>query len=200
MLRTTIRPCRARLARVSTTLRAMLLSKPEVGSSKRITEGAVSSSIAIDSRLRSPPESPRFSESPTRVFRTSERPRSSSTCETRDRSSVSDIASDNRRRAAISSVSHTVRVATKQSSWRTYPICFCRQESLVAVPLIVTVPVTLPVDFRPARMSTRDVLPLPVGPMTATSWLRTMWLEQSRSTCLVVLGDFLKHECAVSTA
>mmetsp|Transcript_111001 Transcript_111001/g.320787 ORF Transcript_111001/g.320787 Transcript_111001/m.320787 type:complete len:227 (-) Transcript_111001:194-874(-) len=63
----TVLPESARLRSVSTTPVAAVLSKPLVGSSRKITLGLEMSSQAIASRRRSPPDIPRTFASPTIV-------------------------------------------------------------------------------------------------------------------------------------
>lgn len=54
--RTVLPFVRARLFKSWQMLRALKLSRPEVGSSKRIIEGSDTNSTPIEARLRSPPE------------------------------------------------------------------------------------------------------------------------------------------------
>lgn len=58
---TTVLPAAASDFKVSHTLYAVYVSSPEVGSSRKRIEGLVISCIAIEVRLRSPPEIPAFS-------------------------------------------------------------------------------------------------------------------------------------------
>lgn len=63
-METTVRPDEARRRRVDTTLRALNESSPDVGSSRKRTEESATSSVAIETRLRSPPDIPRMVSSP----------------------------------------------------------------------------------------------------------------------------------------
>ena len=59
MLSTTVTPWSPSAARMSTTLAALVLSKPVVGSSRNMMAGDVRSAVAMDTRRFSPPLSPR---------------------------------------------------------------------------------------------------------------------------------------------
>mmetsp|Transcript_27525 Transcript_27525/g.69469 ORF Transcript_27525/g.69469 Transcript_27525/m.69469 type:complete len:98 (-) Transcript_27525:816-1109(-) len=61
MVATTVLPADARLLRVWTTLNAVYVSKPLVGSSRKRMLGSVMSSIAMAVRFLSPPEIPPLS-------------------------------------------------------------------------------------------------------------------------------------------
>mmetsp|Transcript_14135 Transcript_14135/g.42824 ORF Transcript_14135/g.42824 Transcript_14135/m.42824 type:complete len:102 (-) Transcript_14135:397-702(-) len=63
-----VRPSRERARRMATTSSAILASSPEVGSSTRRTGGLVRSSRPMLTRLRCPPERPRSSTEPMRVW------------------------------------------------------------------------------------------------------------------------------------
>ena len=64
----TLTPLRLSSFSNSTTCRAVELSNPVVGSSKKSIEGLVSSSTPIDVLFLSPPETPLIKELPTFVF------------------------------------------------------------------------------------------------------------------------------------
>lgn len=60
----TILPFRAISFTFSTTLKALVESRPEVGSSKNKSDGLWMMSIPIETLLRSPPETPLLPSSP----------------------------------------------------------------------------------------------------------------------------------------
>ena len=64
MLITTVTPTLPSAARMSTTLAALELSRPVVGSSRNMIPGLVRSSAAMETRRFSPPLSPRVNSSP----------------------------------------------------------------------------------------------------------------------------------------
>lgn len=68
MVRTTVLPVRAMLWTFSITLWALVESKPDVGSSRKSSDGPWMMSTPIDTLRRSPPETPRVPSSPIYVF------------------------------------------------------------------------------------------------------------------------------------
>jgi len=64
----TLTPLRLKIFKSSTTCRAVELSSPVVGSSKKSIEGLVRSSTPMDVLFLSPPETPLIKELPTFVF------------------------------------------------------------------------------------------------------------------------------------
>mmetsp|Transcript_1723 Transcript_1723/g.6731 ORF Transcript_1723/g.6731 Transcript_1723/m.6731 type:complete len:96 (+) Transcript_1723:1714-2001(+) len=90
------------------TLSAWNASRPVVGSSAKMTEGSDSSSHAMATRLRSPPDTPPLLRpSPIGESRHARSPMRETTLSTRPCRSVSLIARGSLRRAAIASVSRT---------------------------------------------------------------------------------------------
>lgn len=78
----TLTPLLAKFCKTSITCKAVELSSPVVGSSKKITLGSVSNSTPMDVLFRSPPEIPRIKEFPTLVFAHFYRPSSCISCST----------------------------------------------------------------------------------------------------------------------
>lgn len=68
MVRITVLPLRAMWCTLSMTLWALVESRPEVGSSRKSNEGPCIMSTPIDTRRRSPPDTPRVPSSPMNVF------------------------------------------------------------------------------------------------------------------------------------
>ena len=85
IVQSTVRPSRASRWSTRATSSAALESSPLVGSSTNMTDGSVSSSDAIETRLRWPPDSPRRATSPIRVSRHSASPKSASSRSTCNR-------------------------------------------------------------------------------------------------------------------
>jgi hypothetical protein len=97
----------ARFFNASTTVNAVMLSKPLVGSSRNITEGSWMMSTAMLTRRFSPPERPRFMSLPTMVSATWSMPSSRMVSCTMACFSA-HVLSGMRNRAAYKSVSFTV--------------------------------------------------------------------------------------------
>mmetsp|Transcript_5343 Transcript_5343/g.22047 ORF Transcript_5343/g.22047 Transcript_5343/m.22047 type:complete len:279 (+) Transcript_5343:1432-2268(+) len=149
-----------------TTSAAILESSPEVGSSHKTHHGLSSNSRAIETRLRCPPDKPRFSGEPTRVSAHSARPSCVSMTSTR-------ATPTPRSSAEYVSVSRGVSPAINTSS------CGMRHDDAVvaaaAAPASGSVgdvarsePVTVPrLWLNPPMSSKSVVLPDPEGPMRA---------------------------------
>ena len=113
---TTVRPSAlASSESAATTLSAWNESSPEVGSSAKSTAGEPTSSQAIESRLRSPPLSPRALPPPTRASATFARPSLRIRAPAVAEICASGVPSSARRRAASSSVSRTVSIEKNSS-------------------------------------------------------------------------------------
>mmetsp|Transcript_342 Transcript_342/g.983 ORF Transcript_342/g.983 Transcript_342/m.983 type:complete len:223 (-) Transcript_342:62-730(-) len=164
-----LRPPVARPRSVATSCSAVVLSSPLVGSSSRSTDGLMRSSCPTETRLRSPPDTPRWKYPPMRVLRHLERPSAFKTVVTRSVCSAMLMVRGSRRRAAKYSVSHTVSASYSRSSCKTNPTC--RLARLVmGLPLYKTCPLTSTVfGTRPPMMDSSDVFPDPLGPMSARS-------------------------------
>mmetsp|Transcript_3270 Transcript_3270/g.6932 ORF Transcript_3270/g.6932 Transcript_3270/m.6932 type:complete len:101 (-) Transcript_3270:1099-1401(-) len=78
-----VMPERRSIARQRARAMVAAPSSPEVGSSKKSTEGIVTSSIPMLTRFFCPPEMPRFSSFPTTTFCTFSRLSTCTTCCTR---------------------------------------------------------------------------------------------------------------------
>ncbi|KAK1268744.1 hypothetical protein QJS04_geneDACA006469 [Acorus gramineus] len=68
MVRTTVLPARAMSWTLSITPCALVESRPDVGSSRKRRDGPWIMSTPIETRRRSPPETPRVPSSPMYVF------------------------------------------------------------------------------------------------------------------------------------
>ena len=160
---TTVVPAWRSPTSVSRTPRELTGSSPDVGSSSSSTSGLVSSSTAIDARLRCPPDS-----EPTATSARLARPRSSRTPSTSSRASMPERRS-RRRRAAWTSVRRSGRSRWMMFSCGTRPI---RPEPALRCASTWSAPrCTDPRSGRrtPAITSSSVVLPAPLLPATATS-------------------------------
>ena len=101
------------------TAKAVVLSRPEVGSSRKMSLGRLRSSMATHRRLRSPPEMPLRRVLPTMVLAQCPMPMRSVTCWTRRSRSASVVARGMRSWAAQLRVSSTVSSACSRSSCMT---------------------------------------------------------------------------------
>lgn len=111
-----VRPSSASARSSRTTVRAVAESRPLVGSSSSSVDGSVSSSFAMFTRFRSPPETPlTTTPSPMRVSAHPSRRSWASTPATRASRSAR-LAPRIRRRAVKRSVSATVRRGEKMSA------------------------------------------------------------------------------------
>mmetsp|Transcript_28218 Transcript_28218/g.61952 ORF Transcript_28218/g.61952 Transcript_28218/m.61952 type:complete len:204 (-) Transcript_28218:591-1202(-) len=162
-----VRPPEARERRVCSSLRAVVESRPLVGSSRNSTEGLMSSSWPMDTRLRSPPDTPRIMWLPMMVSLHLLRPRPCSTISTRDTLTSCDQERGRRSTAAKYNVSNTVSSAKRRSSWLTKP-SFLLDPLLRGAPLKVMVPVVRAVERPPSTVS-KLLFPEPEGPIRARS-------------------------------
>mmetsp|Transcript_22729 Transcript_22729/g.63896 ORF Transcript_22729/g.63896 Transcript_22729/m.63896 type:complete len:222 (-) Transcript_22729:13-678(-) len=187
MVHTTDRPVLASAPSVDTREKAMLVSSPDVGSSRYSSRGSAISSSATLVRLRSPPEMPLepMAGLPTTV--------PLHLCSRRRDSASSTLASFSARprargrdsTAAVVMISCTVRVSSRQSSCCTKEDTCRRAEGEAGAPLTYTAPAVG--ATRPLRRLMRLVLPLPEGPMQATrrpfSATPSMPLRMTRRSC-----------------
>mmetsp|Transcript_35218 Transcript_35218/g.39980 ORF Transcript_35218/g.39980 Transcript_35218/m.39980 type:complete len:88 (+) Transcript_35218:1411-1674(+) len=67
MVQMTIFPMSANFLSALQILNAVIVSSPEVGSSKKMTSGSVTNSTATETLFRSPPDKPFLLASPTKV-------------------------------------------------------------------------------------------------------------------------------------
>mmetsp|Transcript_2975 Transcript_2975/g.7849 ORF Transcript_2975/g.7849 Transcript_2975/m.7849 type:complete len:228 (+) Transcript_2975:1528-2211(+) len=164
----------------STRICAMLESRPDVGSSSSITAGSTSSSCAMHSRLRSPPEMPRLIAEPTSE---------SATPSSRSSWSVSST----RALIAASSVSLSRSFARKVSDWRTlsspYTMSSCSTKAMRRLsafdqpsPPNCTSPSSN--SMRRASALRRVVFPAPLGPMSAVSLPERAMPDTPLSACV----------------
>ena len=168
MLSTTATPLSASAARMPTTLAALELSSPEVGSSRYSTAGCVSSSAAMLSRRFSPPDSPRWNWSPTRLPASCAIPSAARMLATRTCPSSRATLRGSRRAAWNAMYSITVEVPGNTSSCGTYPDSERSSRGSAARPFTSTTPRTSHCEpGRPAKMSSSVVLPAPEGPRMA---------------------------------
>jgi len=146
---------------------ALKLSRPEVGSSRRINEGSVINSYAIASLFLSPPERPLYSIEPTLVFLQLSKPRFSiisftfSSCY-----SFVKWASLSLAPKVIDSL--TVKCSKRMSSCMTYAAYLAK----VAWSTSLSLNLTLPVRVAPSLSETRwlktfnnEVFPAPEAPI-----------------------------------
>ena len=144
-------------------------SRPEVGSSRKRTDGSLAMAIASDSLRFCPPESPPApppSPPPTRVSAHEVSPTDfmrKLTCSSTLSLSVAYSS------AAILTCSLAVRKGHRESVCRTYAQCSMYTGAVIAWPLSVTLPTGLPPTFSQVSMLSRVVFPAPLGPMMAST-------------------------------
>jgi len=185
MLSTTVTPPSPSAARMSTTLAALVLSSPVVGSSRNMMAGDVSSSVAMETRRFSPPLSPRVHSSPTKACATPSTPSDRMVLDTILRiralkSSAPRVDVDRfppsrfiRSVAWNVRCSQTVDVPGNTSSCGTYPARPRIAAASATTPLTRIVPPTTRfAEGRPARMSSKVDLPAPEGPRIANNAAR----------------------------
>ena len=123
-------------------------------------------------RLRSPPEMPRMTSLPTHVSAAATRPRSAMTSSTARFFSSRGTSGPRRSCAANMSVSRTVDKAKSASSCSTYALMRAIWPGVsTSRPSASTVPVISapgPRGTRNASALSKEVLPLPLGPMSAS--------------------------------
>ena len=184
MVATTVRPERAsECVSVVTTCAAVYASRPEVGSSTKSTDGLVTSSAPMLTRLRSPPETPPAAAgSPIIVSAVRSRCSVWITDATSLSRAAAEVACGSRSAAENVSTSRTVCVDIIKSSCVTKTVAR-RKAALVAVasscPLTRISPLSVPSWRRPARQLSSVVLPAPLLPMTASSLPGDAWPQQS---------------------
>mmetsp|Transcript_10492 Transcript_10492/g.24298 ORF Transcript_10492/g.24298 Transcript_10492/m.24298 type:complete len:228 (-) Transcript_10492:97-780(-) len=161
----------ARAASLDMTLYAANESRPEVGSSKKMSFGCMTSSTPMAVRFFSPPEMPRISSSPTSVSAHSSSPSSESILSTRMRFSASGVARGSRSIAEKSSASRGVCVGQSKSCCKTYAMRLRSRapptrwpSSLISPPTRCLAPL---LRMRLARMLRSEVFPAPEGPKIA---------------------------------
>mmetsp|Transcript_8874 Transcript_8874/g.25791 ORF Transcript_8874/g.25791 Transcript_8874/m.25791 type:complete len:247 (+) Transcript_8874:1479-2219(+) len=164
--------CAEMRRRVTPRLSAVAASSPDVGSSRKSMLGFDTSSTAIAVRLRSPPETPRFSPPGLPTSVSAQRCRDSSAITSSTLASMASGGSDDgsRSSAAKRMVSRTVRCCSMISSWKTN--AHCRRDTLSGArsfskmcPLTSALPRTL--TTRCASTCSSVVFPEPEGPMMA---------------------------------
>ena len=150
------------------TWRAVVESRPVVGSSKQIMFGFVMSQIPIDVRFRSPPETPLMNVLPILTLQQSLRPSywmSSST-----RSDFQNYVISSFKSAANWKHYFGVNVPNKASSCITQPIWLEKAyKFLIMTPLILNSPSSIRLSdmSRPAKKLRNVVFPEPEGPRIA---------------------------------
>mmetsp|Transcript_37280 Transcript_37280/g.87170 ORF Transcript_37280/g.87170 Transcript_37280/m.87170 type:complete len:209 (-) Transcript_37280:62-688(-) len=207
-----VRPASVRSLSRLTTSCAIFASRPVVGSSTSSTAGSASSSYAIDTRFRCPPESPRESTLPILVSAASVRCSMTTTVSTR-------AASTPLRAAPKRSISRAVSPASKMSSCGMVLIS-CRRPPGCATPFSTTLPLVQRPD---RRTESKVVFPAPDGPITAlrlpgakdactscrisrislrkaarctrTAWVTPMASIRTRGGAMVVLIGALEPSC-----
>mmetsp|Transcript_25122 Transcript_25122/g.62873 ORF Transcript_25122/g.62873 Transcript_25122/m.62873 type:complete len:301 (-) Transcript_25122:2148-3050(-) len=168
MLNTTVTSMLPSPERMSTTLAALVLSSPVVGSSRNMIPGLVSSSVAMLTRRFSPPLSPRVNWSPMNECAIRSIPRSSIVCQITALSWASGTSPGSRSAPWNNRCSHTVEVPGSTSSWGTYPLTPRISLDVISLPLTRSSPLILcPTEGRPANTSSSVVLPAPEGPRIA---------------------------------
>ncbi|KAH0458849.1 hypothetical protein IEQ34_011663 [Dendrobium chrysotoxum] len=116
---TTTLPVLAILCSTFITLNALVESSPEVGSSRKRSMGSWMMSVPIDTRRRSPPETPRWPSSPIMVDAAARRPSWSMRACTRARFFEAESQRGSRNSAAKVRVSSTVSIGKRRSSCST---------------------------------------------------------------------------------
>mmetsp|Transcript_13941 Transcript_13941/g.43555 ORF Transcript_13941/g.43555 Transcript_13941/m.43555 type:complete len:245 (+) Transcript_13941:1237-1971(+) len=147
-------------------------SSPDVGSSRKMIEGSVTSSTPIAVRFFSPPESPLTYSLPTNVSAHVESRRLSSISSTIPSLLARGSARGRRRYAEKRSASRGVVKGSNASCCITYATWLRKPTGSTSCPSTSTRPVIVLVRSdatRPARMLSSDVLPAPDGPMIATT-------------------------------
>ena len=146
-------------------------SNPDVGSSRNNASGSPTISTPIFTRFRSPPDTPRGNPpgDPTALVRTLCNPNSPMIPVTAaSTSSLVKLALRNEQ--CNVSVSSTVMNGNNNSSCMTYAVFSRANASSRASPFTRTSPRTTPPSgVRPDSAFSRDVFPLPVGPMSAST-------------------------------
>ena len=146
-------------------------SRPDVGSSRKSTDGLAISEQAMVRRRFSPPLRPRTlmppgSVPPTCVLRDRHRPIVSRTMRMRSSTSAAERRPPMRRRAWNWSVSSADIVGTNMSLWLTK--ADTRRKRLpTGLPFIQIAPSILPAGLYPERISRSVDLPAPEGPTMA---------------------------------
>ena len=164
---TIVRCCvRARSRIIDITWNDAAESSPDVGSSRNISAGDDTSSTPIDTRRRSPPDTPRMITFPTLESATRSSPRSVITRSTRSPFSALDTEPSIEKSAEYLRFSRTVSAPSSASSCITYAVCRLFSDEFTSSPFTATSPDT-PLVTRPARMLSRDDLPAPDGPSSA---------------------------------
>mmetsp|Transcript_11590 Transcript_11590/g.35861 ORF Transcript_11590/g.35861 Transcript_11590/m.35861 type:complete len:218 (+) Transcript_11590:1136-1789(+) len=173
MLSTHVTPPLPSAHRMSSTRRLLLESSPDVGSSRNSSPGWLSSSTAMLTRRRSPPDRPRCSTLPIvlRAMRCS--PSRERIAHTRRSRCALSTQRGKRSAAWNSKYSSTVDVAGSTSCCGTYPDTERSAAGPARQPLTRTSPPTALPQSRPDRMSSSVVLPAPEGPSTAQTPLES---------------------------
>mmetsp|Transcript_33028 Transcript_33028/g.99476 ORF Transcript_33028/g.99476 Transcript_33028/m.99476 type:complete len:254 (+) Transcript_33028:244-1005(+) len=193
---TATRRCRARSRSASTTTHAVVESRPDVGSSQHNNRGFVSISWPTMRRLRSPPLMDFFSDD-TGVSAHAVSRKSSSISSTRRNFSSKDT-SGSRRRAEKTSDSRTVKPGKTRSSCSMNATWRLRADDH-ATPSPYH---TAPAEMGPRRASAfrSDVLPQPVGPMSATIWPASTSPEQGARAWISWNRTARCRQCTLSSS
>mmetsp|Transcript_4797 Transcript_4797/g.16526 ORF Transcript_4797/g.16526 Transcript_4797/m.16526 type:complete len:224 (+) Transcript_4797:903-1574(+) len=172
MLSSTVTPAPARAPIVSTTLAALVLSSPVVGSSRKRMPGLVRSSVPMLTRRFSPPLRPRTNSSPMRESATLPSPSREIICDTRLKRSSRWVSCGRRSLAWNHMCSRTVAVPGSTSSWDTYPARCRMARRSTTNPSTRTSALSFapgPGRSRRARASRSVVFPAPLGPRTEST-------------------------------
>ncbi|XP_020105768.1 uncharacterized protein LOC109722227 [Ananas comosus] len=146
---------------------ALAESSPEVGSSRKSSTGSWTISAPMDTRRRSPPDTPRWDSSPMMVDAAGRSPSWSIRARTRARFFSRGSDRGSRNSAAKVSVSSTVSMGKRRSSCITYAEMDRRSRPLTRSPFRVTDPPRRRRGMRFASASISVDLPLPLAPMIA---------------------------------
>ena len=163
----TATPYEARRPSAAESSSAAVESRPEVGSSRKMSDGSATTSSPMLTRLRWPPERPRRVASPTTEWRCCVSPRRSITVRTQPSSCARGTSRGSRIWAENRSSSSTVRAVSITSSCGTKATSFEICETLSRAPLMRSEPpdgVSLP-ESSPSSVD----LPQPDGPMIAVT-------------------------------
>mmetsp|Transcript_12686 Transcript_12686/g.29981 ORF Transcript_12686/g.29981 Transcript_12686/m.29981 type:complete len:211 (+) Transcript_12686:2378-3010(+) len=189
-------PESARFLSVPTRLAAAVLSSPEVGSSRKITDGLEISSHAIASRRRSPPDIPRTLASPTIVSAAFSSFKSRIKCSIRSAFACFEIKLPSLSSTRKASVSLTVMNGKKLTSCFTKAAGIC-DSPVIGYPLTYLEPSKISDDDSltfPASACMTEDFPAPLGPIIANirpGWARPRILPFNMSRCsLFLFFDF----------
>ena len=177
-----VTPCSATARRHCMSSSAVEASRPEVGSSRKSSDGSATSSIPMLTRFFCPPEMPRREAPPQMACLCSERESSPITRSTHVSTACADIERGSRSAAANQSCSLTVRHSTIVSSCGTKPCSLVRDSAEQGDPprVCVSLP-ALGLSFAESTLIS-VVFPQPEGPMRAVTVPCTSWPVTSLTT------------------